>query len=287
MEFPNAQAHEGSWPNDGPLAARLSPTGAQYPKEIAGALGDVLDAVKPIAKDGNNKFQNYDYASIDKFLQLTGPACAAANLIVKPIIISCDHEVIETMDSKSGQMKPRRVVNFWFKFRLIHTLTGVTFTDEEDRRPLTHDYIGPQTTMSAESYALKSFFRTLFQIPTGDKDVDEMPQWSAEQAATKAEVRASKKRRETGVDHVSIDFGQGLEEIPIDEITKRILTHLVGIGDIAEGREWWKSQEPGRAKLHEISPRTSMDLKRAVEKFFDGLSKQPADDEPPFQNAAE
>lgn len=270
--------------------AMYSPSGVQYPKEIAGALGDVMSIIKPIIKDGRNEFQKYNYASIDKFLELTGPACSAADLIVKPIVVRCDHDVIETFDNQSKSMKPKRVVHFWFKFRLIHTKTGITFTDEEDRRPLTHDYIGPQTTMSAESYALKAFFRPLFQIPTGDVDVDEMPQWSAEVAVTKAEVRASKKRRETGVEHISIDFGQGLEEISIDDINKRILAHLTEIGDVKQGREWWKSQEPGRAKLHELKPSVSMALKRAVEKFFDDLAKAPpatSDDDPPFQDAAE
>jgi hypothetical protein len=35
--------------------------------------------------------------------------------------------------------------------------------------------LGPQTHMAAQSYAEKTFLRSLFKLPTGDLDLDQLP----------------------------------------------------------------------------------------------------------------
>ena len=124
---------------------------------IAAAMGDV----KKIGKGDRNKFDEYDFASIDKFLELTNPICAAHGLIV----LSDETEREEfTKKSKNGEAAWLRVT---FAFTVYHSsgerLPTVSRSVEVMRT-------GAQAYGSAQSYALKQFMRGLLLIPTGDKD---------------------------------------------------------------------------------------------------------------------
>ena len=125
---------------------------------IAGAIGDV----KKVGKADRNKFDGYDFASIDKFLELVNPICATHGLF--PFITQHAYELYENTNSKGGKSTWCR---FTFHVSLFHS-SGAQFgpTTSMVSVPMT----GAQSSGSAQSYALKQFFRGLFMIPTGDKD---------------------------------------------------------------------------------------------------------------------
>jgi len=251
-----------------------------FPPEIAISILAVTKSVGMVAKAAYNEHGRYKFASVDAFLAVTNPACSEAGLIVQPVLLKYEQDIIESTDAQ-GREKKRRILKFTYMMRLIHE-SGAIYEDDRNLRPIWIDYTGPQSFQIAESYVLKAFQRGLFQIATGDPEADDFAQHSAE--IIRADVRAGKKRRETGVDHVSVDFGQGLEEIPTTEIQKRVTQHIAEIGTIADGRAWWNANLAARESLHTIAPRISMDLKRAVEAQFDAMAQTALNvalDEPP------
>lgn len=236
------------------------------PKEIAGAIVLVMRAVGKLAKDAKNNHGGYKYTSVDAFLEATNPACAEAGLIIKPVQLSCESDVLEVWD-KDGKSRAKRIMRFRYRFRLIHE-SGAMWTDPEDERTVVIDYSGPQTFQAAESFAEKAYMRTLFQIPTGDPDADAQEQHQAE--IIRATVKAVKAKKETGAEHILIDFGPGVEPVAAADLSARVMAHLVNLGDPAAASDWWESNRHGREQFHNAFPKLALDLKRKVESFITG-----------------
>ena len=139
-------------------AAPQPGSGTRLPPEIAKAIGDVMAQVKALPKGEYNSHSGYNFASIDDFLAFVGPLCSTAGLIVLQ-----DEDSAEVFDR--GGKGWLRVT---YSFTLAHTSGAVA--ERPIRRTVLQPVAGPQTTGSSQSYALKQFLRSLFQIPTGDRD---------------------------------------------------------------------------------------------------------------------
>ena len=121
---------------------------------ICAAMGDI----KTISKDERNEHSAYDFASIDKFLEMANPICAKNGLFS-----TVEMKNVETFNSRKGTL--------WGKFQFeiaLHHKDG-------DQMPPVNIVVmspitGPQTSGAVQSYALKQFLRGQFLIPTGDKD---------------------------------------------------------------------------------------------------------------------
>jgi len=131
----------------------------KLPKSIALSINKIMSDIKTLAKDDENKFQNYSYASIDKFLRAVNPLCAKHGLII-------------TMDEETCRVIRDGAKNAWvhivYKFILSHS-SGDTWS-YTPRRNMIVSVTGGQSMGSAMSYTLKQFMRSLFQISTGEKD---------------------------------------------------------------------------------------------------------------------
>jgi len=130
-------------------------------KEIITALCAAMGAVQKVAKEGRNKHDGYNFASIDDFLALVNPICAANGLFVH---MQEGHREDFTRAGRNGDSAWMRQS---FDLTLMHVsgqvLPPVTRTVEVLRN-------GAQAYGSAQSYALKQFWRAALLIPTGDKD---------------------------------------------------------------------------------------------------------------------
>ena len=126
------------------------------------AIAATARAVRVIGKSERNKFDGYDFASIDKFLMLVNPICGRNGLF--PIVSQRDVEFYDNVNSKGGKSVWAR---FFFDITLYHS-------SGEQLGPFNMMVCvpmnGAQTSGSAQSYALKQFFRSTLMIPTGDKD---------------------------------------------------------------------------------------------------------------------
>jgi len=130
-------------------------------KEIITALCAAMGQVQKVAKGGRNEHDKYNFAGIDDFLALVNPICAANGLIVHM------QETEREDFSRKGKFGDNAWMRQSFALTLMHvsgqTLPPVTRTVEVLRN-------GAQAYGSAQSYALKQFWRCILLIPTGDKD---------------------------------------------------------------------------------------------------------------------
>jgi hypothetical protein len=135
-----------------------TPAAPAMPAEISKAIGEVMTQIKSLPKGERNDHGNYNFTSIDDFLAFVGPLCSAAGLLVYQ-----DEDSIDLID-RGG----KAWMKVCYSFTLGH-VSGVV-SSRPMRRTVLQAVTGPQTTGSSQSYALKQFMRSLFLIPTGDRD---------------------------------------------------------------------------------------------------------------------
>ena len=131
-------------------------------ESIHAAIAASVREVRIIGKSDRNKFDGYDFASIDKFLALVNPICGRNGLF--PIVQLANFETYENTNSKGSK-------SIWARFHYgitMHHATGQTLGPVDIMVSVPMN--GAQASGSAQSYALKQFFRSMLMIPTGDKD---------------------------------------------------------------------------------------------------------------------
>ena len=143
------------------------------PKSIATAINEImLKLQKPLEHDAENKFQKYKYTSIDGFLKQVHPVCAEAGLIIVP------HE-------QSSEISPSgKNLTVVYQYILVHK-EGDTWDFPTTKHIVVP--FGNGTAMgTAQSYALKQFMRSLFQLSTGEQDdLDALDQTNTSQKKKK------------------------------------------------------------------------------------------------------
>ena len=141
------------------------------PPKIAAALVEVMQGVPKLEKGEKNSHGNYNFASIDDFLEAVRPLCAEAGLIIIQ-----DEESFETTAGTDRNGNPRTWLLMKFSYTLAHS-SGEVWDRKPVRSIMVDASVGAQAFGAAQSYALKQFMRSLFQIATGEKgqDADEHP----------------------------------------------------------------------------------------------------------------
>lgn len=134
----------------------------QTAPSIFSAIATAASQVKVLGKSERNKFDGYDFVSIDKFLALVNPICSKNGLF--PIVSQSSVEFYDNTNSKGGKSTWAR---FHYDITLYHS-SGETLGPVSVMVSVPMN--GAQATGSAQSYALKQFFRSTLMIPTGDKD---------------------------------------------------------------------------------------------------------------------
>lgn len=130
-------------------------------QDILTALAKATSEMKRISKDSRNVEQKYDFASIDDFLAMAGPICAANGLST----------LIDEDEVEGFERQGKYGVTQWLRIRFAFT----TYHASGQSLPTTRRTVevirtGAQSYGSAQSYALKQYLRGLHMIPTGDKD---------------------------------------------------------------------------------------------------------------------
>lgn len=150
-------------------------TKAPLPAVVAKAIVEVMSGVPKLAKDEKNEQARYTFAGIDAFLEAVRPLCVKAGLIIAQDEI--DFTLIEIAGKSQGMDKK---IEPWFQLRYQFTLShasGETWSERPIRTIAVRAIMGSQAFGAAQSYALKLFMRSLFQIATGDEeDVDREPE---------------------------------------------------------------------------------------------------------------
>lgn len=175
------------------------------PAEVATAISNVMAGIKTLGKDGTNAHQRYNFVSTDAFLAAVNPLCAAAGMII-----------IQDEDNIS-------IADKWltakYSFILAHK-SGATWGPVY--RSVMVQANGAQAFGSAQSYALKQFLRSLFQISTGDQDdADQQaaeplpPKQIARSHANSQPSPAERKAKETAAATFksAIEMSEDLDEL--------------------------------------------------------------------------
>lgn len=155
---------------------------------IISAVAKAMGEMKRIAKDSRNIEQKYDFASVDDFLAMTGPICAANG-----IITILDEELVEDFE-RQGKYGATHWLRIRFSISTMHT-SGETLPVV--RRTVEVIRTGAQSFGSAQSYVLKQYQRALYQIPTGDKDDADFAE-KGDGPASKPMVERNNPPRDTG-----------------------------------------------------------------------------------------
>lgn len=155
---------------------------------IVMAIANVQANMKSVAKDGRNGHGGYDFSSTDAIYASLSVKMGQAELTMITLEDEPEMKIVETTD-KQGNIRKQQWCKFGFQF-ILATPEG-TWTDDRCKRSLFIQILGAQTFMAAQSYAEKSFLRSLFKIPTGDLDLDALPQ---DEAATPRISSAKAKR---------------------------------------------------------------------------------------------
>lgn len=155
------------------------------PASIVQAIAKIQRAVQSVKRDGRNAHGGYDYASTDAVYAALSAKMGEAGLT----ILTLEHDPeIKTVDGPKG---PQRWCRFKFQF-VLASQEGVTWTDAACARTLYMQVLGPQTHMAAQSYAEKTFLRSLFKLPTGDLDLDQLPTDDEKPTKRKSSSQAKK-----------------------------------------------------------------------------------------------
>lgn len=138
-------------------------TAIPMPPKVAAAISAIMADVPKLAKGEKNAHGNYNFASIDDFLEAVRPLCAKHGLII-------------VQDEESFVISDDGWLVMNFSFTLMHA-SGETWEHKPRRTIMVSAKMGAQAFGAAQSYALKQFERSLFQIATGEKgnDADEHP----------------------------------------------------------------------------------------------------------------
>lgn len=130
-------------------------------KEIAAAVASAVKDVKILGHNAKNNHGNYAFVSIDKFLEMVNPICGTHGLF--PMSKCTGIEYYEGRTKNGASLWGR----YSFDITLWHS-SGEALPAVSVTVPI--QISGSQASGSAQSYALKQFFRGLFMIPTGDRD---------------------------------------------------------------------------------------------------------------------
>ena len=136
------------------------------PPAVAKAVNAIMAEVPKLPKTAHNNHGNYDFTSIDDFLGAIRPLCAAHGLI-----ISQDEECFEFKQLTNKQGEPSNWLTLTFRYTLVHT-SGETWGHRPARTIMCNAAMGAQAFGAAQSYSLKQYLRSLFQIATGEPDID-------------------------------------------------------------------------------------------------------------------
>jgi hypothetical protein len=124
--------------------------------KIVAAIAAVMGKVPKLAKGERNTHANYNFASIDDFLEAVRPLMADAGLV-----IASDEDSFEVLDGG------------WLKMRFAFSVhCGGDSYGPLRRSIMTQSKMGSQSFGAAQSYAEKQFLRSLFKIATGEGDAD-------------------------------------------------------------------------------------------------------------------
>lgn len=158
---------------------------ATIPGSIVQAVCRIQASLDAVKKTGRNPHGGYQFASTDDIYAALTRKMGEVGLMILPLEVESEVVRIDK-DGKTVQ---------WLRaaFEFVLATPEATWSDPRSKRSLFIMINGPQTHQAAASYAEKAYLRSLFKIPSGDVDLDSMPQ--AESEEDQHDLLAPRKRK--------------------------------------------------------------------------------------------
>lgn len=149
------------------------------PSSIVRASCAVQASVAAIAKTQFNKHGQYKFASTDDIYAAITRKLGEVGLMIYPLELTPtkrEQSKVDVFDREGAKTGEKTVTLLTFHFGYVLATEDATWFDPRSSRTITVLHTGPQTYNSAESFCQKSYLRAWFKLPTGDMDLDSMPQ---------------------------------------------------------------------------------------------------------------
>lgn len=145
---------------DAPQAFPYRPQTSPATGSIVAAIANAMLEIPKLGKTEKNKFSNYDFVSVDGFLEAVRPVIAKHG-----IVVTMNEEGFEQVD-----MGDKAWLRMRFAFDVLHS-SGESLPTQY-RTAAVQASMGSQAYGAAQSYALKQFLRAMFMVATGEPGVD-------------------------------------------------------------------------------------------------------------------
>jgi len=183
----------------------------QIPASIVQAICAVKATMGAVAKSNNNTHGGYKFASTDDIYAAVTRKMGEVGLVLLVLEDHCDIKRIEGKDNKVSQWAH-------MVFSFVLATPEATWTDKRCCRTLYIQVTGAQTFQAAQSYAEKAYLRSLFKIPTGDVDLDSMPQADNEDdqvaLSRPRKPKSSSAAKKDGTDEVFNEIVRNVKSAP-------------------------------------------------------------------------
>ena len=195
--------------------------------KILPAISAAMSQVAKVGKSGRNEHDKYNFASVDDFLAMVNPVCAANGLI-----IHMDEAGSETF-ARKGKFGDSTWMRARYHITLMHSsgqhLPTVTRTVEVLSN-------GSQAFGSAQSYVLKQYLRGVLLIATGDKDDADL------QATDNGEIVEHRAARPDAAQTAATSIGRAETLDMLKEIWKGLPKSVQANPDVIAAKDKRKSE---------------------------------------------
>lgn len=194
------------------------------PKSVVQAICEIKRSLEAVAKTQRNSHGGYMFSSTDDVYAALARKMGQVGLVIMTLEDECEIVKIEK-DGKDG--KPQTVQWARLVYSFVLATEEDTWTDKRARRSLFIQITGPQTFQAATSFAEKAYLRSLFKIPSGDMDLDSMPQAETLEGQAALNGNGGKRKssyaaKKDGTDKLFNEIKQKIEEAATLELLEQI-----------------------------------------------------------------
>jgi hypothetical protein len=173
------------------------------PASIVKALCSVQATLAAVAKSDMNKHGGYKFASTDDIYASVTRKLGEVGLLIMPIELEPtrdEQSKVDTFDQQGNKTGEKTITKLRFRIGYVLATETDTWFDPRSARTLIILHTGPQTFGAAEAFCQKVYLRHTLKIPTGEQDLDVMPQADTEedQVALAGNGRAKRKSSAEG-----------------------------------------------------------------------------------------
>jgi len=196
----------------------------QIPGSIIKAICEIKRSLSAVAKTQRNSHGGYMFASTDDIYAALTRKMGEVGLVIVTLEDNCDIKRFEKTD-KDGKTQTVQWAHLEYSFVLA--TEDATWTDARAKRTLYIQVTGPQTFQAATSFAEKAYLRSLFKIPSGDMDLDSMPQAETIEAQHALNGNGGKRKssyaaKKDGTDKTFNNIISAIKAAPNAEVLQQI-----------------------------------------------------------------